>query len=151
MRGRTGDGLYEPVAGGRLALGPRTLYLDDTQSDPGVDGAGDHVDLGRSAHLPEYEGLMTRFERAVTANSRHSVASIVDAQKEQRYAVALLEFLQVQLALEAEVAIPTLRLPQVDLPQIGALVGMVAFEAHPGRAVNEARAVAVSPTDHVPH
>ena len=55
------------------------------------------------------------------------------------------------LALEAEGAISPFSLLEVDLPQIGPLVGMVSFEANPGCAIDEARAVAVSPTDRFPH
>ena len=72
-------------------------------------------------------------------------------KKKREHAVALVELLQVQLALEAEVPVAALGLVEVELPQIGPLVGVVAFEPHARRAVDEACAIAIPPTDHVSH
>jgi hypothetical protein len=99
----------------------------------------------------EQEGLVARFQRAVAADAGHGLAVGVEAQEEQRDAVPLVEVLEVQLALEAEVAVAPLRLVQVELPQVGPLMGVVALEPHTRCAVDEACAIAIPPTDHVPH
>ncbi len=65
---------------------------------------------------------MARLQRPVAADAGHGVAVGVEAQEEQRDAVALVELLQMQLALETEIAVAPLRLVQVELPQVGPLV-----------------------------
>ena len=71
---------------------------------------------------------MARLERPVAAHAGDGLAVGVEAQEEERDAVALFELLQVQLALEAEVAVAPFSLVEVELPQIGPLMGVVAFE-----------------------
>ena len=94
---------------------------------------------------------MARLERAVAPYAGHGVPMGVEAQEEERHAVPLFELLQMQLSLEAEVAVATLRLVEVELPQVGSLMGVVPLEPHARRAVDEACAIAVPPTDHVAH
>ena len=91
------------------------------------------------------------FERAVAPHAGHGVPMGVEAQEEERHAVPLFELLQVQLSLEAEIAVAPLRLVQIELPQVGPLMGVVPLEPHTRRAVDEACAIAIPPTDHVPH
>jgi hypothetical protein len=131
MGGRARDGLDEPVAGGRLALRPRPLDLYDAEWDLLVEGSGQHVDLRGGAHLLEQEGLIPGVQRAVATDAGHGLAVDVEAQEEQRDAVPLVEVLEVQLSLEAEVAVAPLRLVQVELPQVGSLIGVVPLEPHP--------------------
>ena len=135
----------------RVTLRPGTLDLDGTEAHFLIYAAGDEVDLGRRAHLLQQEGFMARLERPVAADAGHDVPIGVEAQDEERHAVALVELLQVQLPLEAEVAVAPLRLVQVELPQVGPFIGMVPLEPHTRCAVDEACAIAIPPTDHVPH
>jgi len=87
----------------------------------------------------------------VAADPGHGLAVDIEAQEEQGDAVALVEILEVQFSLEAEIAVAPLRLVQVELPQIGPLMGVVPLEPHTRCAVDEACAIAIPPTDHVAH
>jgi hypothetical protein len=60
----------------------------------------------------------------------HRQAVHVEAEEEEGDAGALLEVLEVELSLEAEIAVTTLCFVQVEAPQVGALMGVVALETH---------------------
>jgi hypothetical protein len=83
----------------------------------------------------------------VETNASNSGAVGVEAQDEQRHAVALFEFEPSLRSLKSPTAEDAFGLVEVDLPQIGPLQRVVTFEANAGFLVYETRAVSIATTE----
>jgi len=116
-----------------------------------VDRARDLIDLRGVDHLLDERGLVAAVERPVTADAGHDLHLRIEAEKEERDAVADLQVTAAQRALEAVVAVDPLGLVQISLPEVGSQLRMVPLEPHPGEPVHEARAVAVPATNDDSH
>ncbi len=66
----------------------------------------------------------------MTAHAGHGVPIGVETHEEEGDARSLVEFLEVELAFEAEVPVPPLGLVEIELPEVGPLVRVVTFEPH---------------------
>jgi hypothetical protein len=71
----------------------------------------------------------------------------VEPENEQRDAVAFFEFQASQRSLKSSTPEDSLGLIEVDLPEVGALQGVVTLEAHSGFLVYKTRAVPITTTD----
>jgi hypothetical protein len=94
---------------------------------------------------------MRTFEGSMHPHSGDRLVVLVEGQEEEGYALARLEVSTSKRVLEAPVSVHALCSVEVDLPEIGPVIGVVTFESNSRGVVYETRAVPIPATDDVSH
>jgi hypothetical protein len=94
---------------------------------------------------------MTSFKRTVKSNTADRITTLVKTEEEKWYALTFFEVVTIQSLLEPPIAVDAFGTIKIDLPEIGTLVGVVTFESHTGRLINEARAIPIPARNCVAH